>query len=410
MIGRAFTSLRVRNFRLFMAGQLISNVGTWCQAVALGWLVYTLTGSGTALGTVTAVQFVPALFLSMWGGLLADRFDKRKLLLATQTAQAAIAAVLAGLVLSHTIADWEVYVLAFLLGAATAVDMPTRGSFVIEMVGTDEVANGVALNSVMVNLSRVVGPALAGLLIKLAGLGWCFTFNAVSFAAVIAALAAMRPGELHSAPAPMRAKRQVREGLVYAWRTPELRTVLLVVAVVGTFAMNFPVVLAVLAKRVFHGGPGIYSVLSVVLAVGSVGGAIWVAIRSRPTRTFFLGSCIAFGAFTLAAGLSTRIVVVCAMLGVAGAASIMMMSTANASLQVNSRSDMRGRVAALYTLVFLGSVPIGSPVIGWICQHWGADVGLVLSGGITAVAGLVALGLVRGGKRSRTVPAELARV
>jgi MFS family permease len=410
MIRRAFSSLKIRNFRLFMAGQLVSNVGTWCQAVALGWLVYTLTGSGTALGTVTAVQFVPALFLSMWGGLLADRFDKRKLLVVTQTAQAGLAAVLAGLVLSHHIAEWEVYVIAFLLGSVTAIDMPTRGSFVTEMVGTSDVANGVALNSVMVNLSRVIGPAFAGVLIKWAGLGWCFTFNAVSFGAVIAGLLAMRPRELHSAPPPMRAKRQVREGFIYAWRTPELRAILLVVAVVGTFAMNFPVVLAVLAKQVFHGGSGIYSILSAVLAIGSVGGAIWVAIRSRPTQLFFVGSCIGFGAFTLAAGLSVQIVVVCALLAIAGAASIMMMSTANAALQVNARADMRGRVAALYALVFLGSVPVGSPVIGWIAQHWGADVALGLSGAITAIAGLVALAVARTGKRKRVVPAELAGV
>jgi MFS family permease len=177
--------------------------------------------------------------------------------------------------------------------------------------------------------------------------------------------------------------------------------------VVGTFAMNFPVVLAVLAKRVFHGGSGIYSILSVVLAVGSVAGAIWVAIRSRPTRPFFVGSCIAFGAFTLAAGLSTQIVVVCGLLAIAGAASIMMMSTANASLQVNSRPDMRGRVAALYALVFVGSVPIGSPVIGWICQHWGADVGLGISGAVTAVAGTVAFAVARSGKR-KPVVSELA--
>ncbi len=409
MIRRMFTSLRIRNFRLFMAGQLVSNIGTWCQAVALGWLVYTLTGSATALGTVTAVQFVPALLFSMWGGLLADRFDKRRLLLVTQTAQATLSAVLAAMVLAHSIVEWQVYVFAFLLGSVTAIDMPTRGSFVTEMVGVEEVANGVALNSVMVNLSRVIGPAFAGVLIKWAGLGWCFAFNAASFTAVIGGLLAMHANELHAAPAPPRAKRQVREGLLYAWRTPALRAVLVLVAVVGTFAMNFPVVLAVLAKEVFHGGSGIYSILSAVLAVGSVGGAIWVAIRSRPTLPFFFGSCIAFGGFTLAAAVSTQIAVVCVLLAISGGASIMMMSTANASLQVNARPEMRGRVAALYALVFVGSVPIGSPVIGWICQHWGADAGLAISGTITAVAGLIALAVSRAGKRGLVAP-ELASV
>jgi MFS family permease len=407
MIRRTFQSLAVRNYRLYFVGQLVSNIGTWCQAVAQGWLVYTLTGSGTAIGVVTALQFLPTLLGGLWAGVVADRFDRRRILLCTQAAMAVAAGALAVLTIAGVVQVWEIYLLALLSGVGTALDTPARQAFVTELVAPDNLANAIALNSAMFNASRVVGPGIAGLLIAVVGTGWCFGVNAVSFAAVIAGLLAMRRGELFSPRLQPRARRQVRDGLAYAWRTPLLRTNILLIAVVGTFGINFPVILPVLAKEVFHGGSTTYSVLSAVMALGSLAGALVVAGRARPTRTVLFGSCLAFGVFSVLAALSTNLFIAVPLLVVVGATAIAYLSTANTIVQMTCSPEMRGRVMAIYALVLLGSTPIGGPAIGYVCQHFGARAGLALGGAISLVGGIVAA-LAARHERDATVAAPTA--
>ena len=395
MIRRTFQSLAVRNYRLFFMGQLVSNIGTWCQAVAQGWLVYTLTGSGTAIGIVTALQFLPTLVGGLWAGVVADRFDRRRILLCTQAAMAAAAGALAVLTIGGVVQVWHIYLLALLSGVGTALDTPARQAFVTELVGPENLPNAIGLNSAMFNASRIIGPGIAGLLIAVVGTGWCFAVNALSFAAVIAGLWTMRGSELHSPLLQPRARRQVRDGLAYAWRTPLLRTNILLIAVVGTFGINFPVILPVLAKEVFHGGSTTYSVLSSVMALGSLAGALLVAARARPTRTVLFGSCLVFGVFSVLAALSTNLYVAVPLLVVVGAAAIAYLSTANTIVQMTCSPEMRGRVMAIYALVLLGSTPIGGPAIGFVCQQFGAQAGLALGGLISLVGGVVAAGAAR---------------
>jgi len=401
---RTFRSLRIRNYRLFFVGQLVSVTGTWMQTVAQSWLVLKITGSGLALGVTVALQFLPMLLFGMWGGLIADRGDKRRLLIGTQVASGVLAFVLWGLVATGSVELWMVYALAFLLGVVTMIDMPTRQSFVIEMVGPDEVPNAVGLNSAMFNAGRLLGPAAAGLLIASAGIAPAFLANAVSFLAVIAALLAMRPDELHRRERADRRPGEVRAGLRYVWAEPTLRSTLFLVSVLGLFGFNFVVVLPLLARFTFGGGAGLYSVFTSLMAAGSLAGALFAASRPRPTRRLLVGSGLAFGALLLAASASPGPVVAGVLLTGVGVAVMLFLATANTTLQLNSEPAMRGRVMALYGLVFLGSTPVGGPLLGWISGRWGARSGLGLGGALSVAAALGAMSSIR--LRRRAAAAE----
>ena len=398
-----FRSLRIRNYRLFFFGQLVSVTGTWMQTVAQSWLVLSLTGSGVALGITVALQFLPILLFGLWGGLLADRMDKRRLLVATQTAGAALAIVLWALVATGAVELWMVYVLAFLLGVVTMVDMPTRQAFVIEMVGPDEIPNAVGLNSAMFNMGRILGPAVAGVTIAWFGVAPAFLANGISFLAVIAGLLAMRPHELFRGAPARRGRGEVRAGLRYVWADPVLRSTLFLVAVLGLFGFNFIVVLPLLAKFTFHGGAGLYSVFTALMSVGSLAGALVAASRAAPTRRVLLGAAAAFGLLMLATAAAPTAWATTVLLVGVGMAVMLFLATANTMLQLNSEPEMRGRVMAIYGLLFLGSTPVGGPLLGWISQEWGARLGLALGGALSLAAALAAIAGVRG---RRDAPAD----
>jgi MFS family permease len=404
-VKKTFASLAVRNYRLFFYGQLVSLVGTWMQAVAQAWLVLRLTNNnGFALGMVTALQFLPLLLLSTHAGLLADRMDKRKVLIATQTAMGILAAVLAVLTLTHVVQLWMVGVLALLLGVANAFDNPTRQAFVTEMVGPQSVANAVGLNSTIFNAARVAGPAIGAVLIKVFDVGPCFLINAASFVAVIIGLLMMRPEELLQQPVAVRARGQIREGLRYAWRTPVLRSTLFLVGVVGTLTFNFMVILPLMARQTFHGDAGTYGLLSAVMGAGSLAGALIVAARSRATTTLLLGSCVLCGLACLGAAVAPSLITEVPALAVAGATSIAFVATANTIIQLTATPEMRGRVMALYVLLFLGTTPIGGPLVGWICRVAGPRAGFLVAAGAALFAGGVG---VLSALRNRSGPLRL---
>ena len=389
---QTFRSLENRTFKLYTSGQLISVTGTAMQQVAQSWLVLQLTDSGVALGITLALQFLPMLLFGVWGGLLADRLDKRRLLIATQAAQGALAIALWALVATGSVTLWMVYVLAFLLGVATCVDLPTRQAFVIEMVGPEHVSNAVALNSAVFNSGRLLGPAIGGVLIASVGVGPCFLINGLSYVATIIALRAMRPGDLHrKAPTP-REPGQVRAGLRYAWETPALRSTLLLIAVIGTFGFNFVVVLPLLAKEAFGGGARLYGALTSLMGFGALIGALTAAHQKEPTREVLLGGAAAFGLTATLVAVAPNPVAAGVLITAMGTAMMVFLATANSTLQLSSDPSMRGRVMALYGLVFLGSTPVGGPIIGWISQHWGSRAGLGTGGLITLAAAVLAAG------------------
>src|SRR5581483_2339469 len=390
---RTFHSLRVRNYRLFFFSQLISLSGTWMQTTAQSWLVLDLTGeksAGFALGLMMALQFLPLLLFGVWGGLVADRLDKRRTLIWTQSAAAVLAVALWVIVLTGAVQLWMIYVLAFLLGVVTVFDNPTRQAFVIEMVGADDGANAVGLNSAVFNGARLVGPAIAGVSIHAIGISPSFLLNAVSFIPVVAALGLMRTHELVRHAPLARSKGQVREGLRYVWDTPALRSTLLLVTVVATFGFNFIIVLPLLAKYEFHGGAGLYGLLLAVMAGGSLVGALFAAARARPSRPLLVGSAAAFSVLAMLVAVAPNAVWAAILLVPMGAFSMMFIATANSALQLTSRHEMRGRVMALYALVFLGSTPIGGPFIGWISQEWGSRAGLFIGGALSLAAAIPA--------------------
>jgi MFS family permease len=387
-----FRSLQVRNYRIFFCAQLVSVSGTWMQTVAQAFLVLHLAPPGHAgidLGLVTALQFLPMLVFGTWGGLLADRVDKRRLLYATQSAAGILALVLGLLTAVGEVRLWQVFVLAGLLGFVNLIDNPARQTFVLELVGRDDLPNAVSLNSVVMNSARVIGPAIGGALIALAGLAVCFEVNAASYLAVIVGLSLMRRGDLHKTVPVARGKGQLREGLRYVWRTPGLRQPLLLVAVVGTLAYNFQVVLALFARFTFHGGAGVYSALTALMGGGAVVGGLLIATRNRPNIHRLTAIGAVFGVLILAVAVSPTLVVAFVLIVPMGAASIAFIATANATLQLRAEPSMRGRVMALYAIAFLGTTPIGSPLVGWISQVSSPRVALAVGGSATIVASML---------------------
>lgn len=397
---RTFRSLKVRNYRLYFIGQIISFSGTWMQSIAQMWLVYELTSSGTALGITTALQFLPMMVAGLWGGVIADRFDKRRLLIWTQTAQAVLAVILGTLVLFEVVQLWMVYSLAFALGCVIVIDNPTRQSFAAEMVGPEDLSNAIGLNSAIFTSARVMGPALGGVVIALFGVGACFLINAFSYVAVILALRAMNPEALYRKPPAERSPGQLREGLRYAWSDPVLRSGLLLMAVVGTLAFNFRVLLPVMAEQEFAGGAETYGLLSAVMGGGTLIGALTAASRKYPTLKMLYGSAFAYGLLIVVAGLAPTLPLELVVLVPMGAAGLAFVSTANATLQMNSDDSMRGRVMALYAVVFLGSTPIGSPIVGWVAEELGVRAAFHLGGVATAIAAVVTVWWLRRARRA----------
>jgi len=375
-----FRAMSVRNYRLYFVGQLISTTGTWMQSIAQAWLVLQLTGSGVALGITTALQFTPMLLAGAWGGVVADRVDKRRLLVCTQLAAGLLALVLGLVTVLGVMQLWMIYALALALGAVFAIDNPTRRAFVGEMVGTEHLSNAVSLSSAMFTGARVVGPAIAGLLIARAGVSWCFFANGLSYGAAVAAFVVMRRDEFFAVePVPKR-KGQLREGLRYAWSTPALRLPLVLTAVIGTLAWNFQVVLPLLAKQTFGGDAGTFGAMYALMSVGSVVGALVTAHEARATRRFLLGSALVFGVVLVFAAAAPTLAVEMVVLVAVGAAGIGFTAMANGVLQTERAPEMRGRVMALFSVAFLGSTPIGGPIVGWVSEQLGPRAGLWLGG------------------------------
>jgi len=400
--GRA---LKHRNFRLFFFGQLISVTGTWMQTVAQGWLLVTLVGKDQAivyLGLLGAVQFLPVLVLGLFGGIIADIWPKRMTVIGTQTAAGLLALVLGGLVFFHVVAIWHVFVLAFLLGLVNTVDMPSRQSFVVEMVGADDIANGVALNSAVFNGARIVGPALGGILIAVVGTALCFILNGLSYAAVVIGLLAMRDSELKPAPrlaipkSPSAVGANLGEGLRYVRQTPVVLLAIGVVGFVSTFGMNFNVLLPVMAAEL-NAGPTGFGILYASMGAGALVAALAVATLQRPKLRILVGGGLVLGVaeFVLAGTASFTVASVAVFF--AGLGAVATAISANSLVQVTVPGPLRGRVMSVYTTVFTGSTPFGNGLTGGVGGLWGTPAALVMNGAVTfAAAGVAAVAVLRG--------------
>ncbi|WP_288027398.1 MFS transporter [Arthrobacter sp.] len=388
-----FRALKVFNYRLWVTGALVSNIGTWMQRVAQDWLVLTILthNSGTAAGITTGLQFLPIVFLGPFAGLLGDRVNKRKLLLCTQTAMGLCVLVLGLLVVTRTVELWHVYVLALLLGVASAFDAPSRQAFVSEVVAKEDVPNAVALNSASFNLARLAGPGVAGLVIALFGTGPAFLINAASFAAVIFSLWRMRVSELQPVVRVPRGKGQIREGFRYIRQRPDLMMIMGLVFMVGTFGMNFQITNALMATTIFHLGPGEYGLLGSVMAVGTLAAALLAARRKKMRMLYIVGGALAFGVTVAVAAFMPSYALYALALVPVGLASLTFMNACNTTVQLTTDSAMRGRVLAVYMVVLQGGTPIGAPLVGWIATAFGARWSLWIGAVVAIASGLVAL-------------------
>ncbi len=389
-----FAALRIRNYRLFATGSLVSNTGTWMQRVAQDWLVLVLTGSAGALGLTTGLQFLPIVLFSPIAGVIADRYPKRRVLFVTQLAMGATAGALGLLAVTGLVQAWHIYVLAFLFGSASAIDVPARQAFVNEMVGRDQLPNAIGLNSASFNLARMIGPAVAGLLIAwmgegVAATGWVILLNATSYVAVITSLTRMKADELTPAPPIPRAKGQLRDGLRYVRSRPDIMLVLAIVFFAGTFGLNFQMTTALMATDVYGKGAGEYGALGSILAIGSLSGSLLAARREVSRQRLIAVAAVAFGVSVMLAGLMPSYLTFALMLPVCGFTALTLITAANAFVQMTAAPQMRGRVMALYMAIFMGGTPLGAPTLGVIADHFGARWTLV-GGGFLTILGSVA--------------------
>ncbi|MGD9701304.1 MAG: MFS transporter [Acidimicrobiia bacterium] len=396
-----FAALRVRNYRLFATGSFVSNVGTWMQRVAQDWLVLALTGSAGALGITTGLQFLPILLFSPIAGVFADRYSKRVVLAVTQVAMGVSAAALGVLAITGWVATWHIYALAFLFGTATAFDSPTRQAFVNEMVDRSQLANAVGLNSASFNLGRMVGPAVAGMLIAWMGsgvsaTGWVILLNSASYIAVIVSLTRMRAEELMPVERLPRARGQLRDGIRYVRSRPDIMLVMAIVFCAGTFGLNFQMTTALMATEVYGKGAGEYGILGSILAVGSLTGSLFAARRAVSRQRLVVVAAVVFGTVEVVAGLMPSYLTFALLLPLCGVAALTVVTAANAFVQMSADPQMRGRVMALYMAIFMGGTPAGAPLLGWVAEHFGARWTLVGGGALTVIGTLLAVVVLAG--------------
>ncbi|MDQ1685828.1 MAG: hypothetical protein QOC82_2565 [Frankiaceae bacterium] len=405
-----FSSLHVRNYRLFASGQVVSLSGTWMQRVAQDWLVLNLShNSGTAIGITTGLQFAPFLFFGLFGGVIADRYPKRRTLVMTQVVMGLLALCLGLLDLTGAVQLWHVYALAFALGTASAIDGPVRQAFVTELVGPSLLPNAVGLNSATFNVARVLGPAAAGLMIASIGTSWVFLVNAMSFVAVIGCLFAMRDSELYVGKSAGRGPGAVREGLHYVRSRPDLLAMIALVGVIGTLGFNFQITSALLTKNTFHQGAESYGLISAVYAFGSVIGALASARRGRPSRRVVFLAAATYGLLEITAGLMPSYWSFFAILIPFGFATLTFSTATNTTMQTTVSAVMRGRVMALYLLVFMGGTPLGAPFIGWIGETAGPRWALIIGGLASLVAAVAAAAYLARREEVRIEPHLLRR-
>ncbi|MBB1632655.1 MFS transporter [Cupriavidus sp. UME77] len=386
-----FRSLNNFNYRLWAGGAIVSNVGTWMQRTAQDWLVLThLTHkNATSVGVVMALQFGPQLLLLPLTGFAADHFDRRKLLLATQAAMGTLALGLGLLTLSGHVQLWHVYLFAFLLGCVTAFDSPARQTFVAELVGDSDLSNAVALNSTSFNAARMIGPAVAGVLISVVGTGWVFLINAASFVAVLGALSRLRLGELHRKPRAVRTRGSFAEGFRYVWRRPDLKAALLMLFLIGTFGLNFPIFISTMSVTVFHAGADRFGFLTSIMAIGSVTGALLAARRAKPRFSLLLAGATVFGAGCALAAIMPSYALFGLALIMVGVAAQTVTTSTNSLVQLSTEPAMRGRVVAILLALALGGTPLGAPIVGWVADTFGPRWALGIGAGAGFAAAIV---------------------
>jgi MFS family permease len=394
-LGATFSSLENPNYRRYFVGQALSLIGTWMQLVAQSWLVLTMTGSSVAVGVVVALQTAPVLLLAPYGGVVADRVDKRKLLVGLQASMALQALALGLLTVFGVIRFWEICALALLLGLHSSFEVPTRQSFLLEMVGRDSIRNAVSLNSVIVNAARAIGPAIAGVLIAVVGEGVCFLINCGTFVAVIVALLLMDVSLLRPSEPALRARGQLREGLRYVRRTPELAVPLVMMGLIGTLTYEFPVSLPVLAKRSFDLGSAGFGFMTAAMGVGAALGGLVTAARGRTGLRAAVIAAAAFGVCVAAAAAAPTVALELAALVLVGAGSVSFVSVGNSTLQLGADPSMRGRVMSLWSVAFQGSTAIGGPIIGGVIALTDARVGLAVGAVTCFVAAAIGATVLR---------------
>jgi MFS family permease len=394
-MAKTFTALKIRNYRLFAIGSLVSNTGTWMQRVAQDWLVLVVTGSAGALGITTGLQFLPTLLFSAVAGVVADRFPRRNILVVTQIAMGIAAAALGVLALANSVQVWQIYVLTFLFGTASAFDVPARQAFVNEMVDPPNLVNAIGLNSASFNLARMAGPAVAGALITALGsgvtsTGWVIMLNALSYVGVLVAIMMIRTADLYPTKQLTSSKGQLRAGIQYVRARPDIMLVMAIVFCAGTFGLNFQMTTALMATDVYGKGAGEYGMFGSILAVGSLAGSLVAARRRASRQRLVVIAGIVFGLTVMLAGMMPTFVLFGAMLPLCGFAALTLVTAANTCVQLSAEPHMRGRVMALYMMIFMGGTPVGAPVLGWVAETWGARWTLIGGGALTTIGTTVA--------------------